>query len=88
MSSYGEIIHHDDVIIDLGAVADEDLFSLQEEIEHRQNTPNFYTFAHTRDDDKEALGFIADEIYWRFRTGSSLDEDLDGAYRCALGCCD
>lgn len=87
MTSIGETIRHDDSVIDLGAVADEGLFGLREEIEKRLATPGFYTWSHHREEDAEYVELIDLEIYWRFRAGISLDEDEEGAYRCGIGCC-
>lgn len=87
MSSYGETIRHEDSIIDLGGVCDEDLFYLRDEYERYLATPGFHSTGYSRDCDVENLEHIEDEIYYRFRTGGSLDEDLPGAYRCGIGCC-
>lgn len=86
-TTIGDTIRHDDSIIDLGAVADEGLFYLLEETERRLATPGWHDFPYTRDEDEEAVDLIETEIYWRFRTATGLDDDLDGAYRCGLGCC-
>lgn len=86
--NYGETIRFEDGIYDLGAVADDTLFYLREELERYQACTTFYYTSHHRDEDAEALEFIEDEIYWRYRNYGSLDEDLgDRAVRCGLGCC-
>jgi hypothetical protein len=84
---YGERIRYEDSIIDVGAVADEDLFYLREQIQRQLDTPGFHDWPYTRDADEEAIQFIEDEIYWRWRNYGSLDEDLPNAYRCGIGCC-
>lgn len=87
MTAYGETMRFEDGVYDLGAVCDETLFWLREEMESNLARPQYYSFPQQRDEDQENLENIEDEIYWRFRTGGSLDEDLDNAWRCGLGCC-
>lgn len=87
MSSYGETMRFEDGIYDLGAVCDETLFWLREEVEGNLARPQYYSFVQQRDEDQENLENIEDEIYWRFRNGSSLDEDLENSWRCGIGCC-
>lgn len=83
----GETIRFEDGIYDLGAVCDETLLWLREEFETNLARPGFYYWTHDRDRDEESLEMIEHEIYWRFRTGGSLDEDLDNAWSCGIGCC-
>lgn len=85
--SYGETMRFEDGVYDLGAVCDETLFWLREEMESNLARPQYYSFPHQLDEDKENAENIDDEIYWRFRTGGSLDEDLPDAWRCGIGCC-
>jgi len=84
----GDVIRHDDSIIDLGAVDDEGLFYLLEETARRLTVPGWHYLRVDREEDEAAVDLIETEIYWRFRLGAGLDEDLPGAYRCALGCCE
>lgn len=89
LSTYGETMRFEDGIYDLGAVCDETLFWLREEMERNLAYPGFYYCSQHREEDEQNLENIEDEIYWRFRTGGSLDDDLgDSAWRCGIGCCD
>lgn len=83
---YGETIRYEDGIIDLGAVADQTLFDLREEIEGWLAKGDYYV-AEARRQDEDALENIEWEIYWRFRHAESYDEDIADAYHCGLGCC-
>jgi hypothetical protein len=87
MTAYGETMRFEDGVYDLGGVCDETLFWLREEMESNLASPQYYSFLQQRDEDQESLENIEDEIYWRFRNGGSLDEDLDNSWWCGLGCC-
>ena len=85
---YGEIMHFEDGGYDLGAVSDETLFWLRDEMETALARPGYYYCRQHRDEDEQNLANIEDEIYWRYRNYGSLDEDLEDSWFCRLGCCD
>lgn len=88
MKFYGETIRYEDGIIDLGAVSDETLASLHEEIAGHLSTA--YAIPYERECDEESLDSIEWEIAYRLKHGEFIPEDLEGSWRCALpGCyCD
>ena len=85
MASYGEVIQVDDGNIDLGAVSDESLVGLFEDIAQRLTAP--YGIAYERQVDQESLEKIEWELDYRLRHNESLKDDLEGYWSCALGCC-
>lgn len=87
MATYGETIYVDEYAVDTGAICDESLVSYYEDIKDRLARGG-YGIAHEREMDEDALSYLGWEIDYRLQYSDFLDEDLDGAYRCRLGCCD